>query len=213
MIAALLLVAASAAAVTAYRSGEGRKETFTAEELGIPVIRSGTDRDGDGIEDYEDMVEGVRAYFATEPHYQSAYYAGGYPDDGNGVCTDVIWQAFRAAGYDLKEMVDEDIETHRERYPHIRKKDSNIDFRRVRTLRCFFDAHAQTLTTDITRVEEWQAGDIVIFGDNDHIGICSDLRSRSGLPLLLHHGNPVDEAVERNDIPKKTVAAHYRWPG
>ena len=39
-------------------------------------------------------------------HYQSKYYAGGYPDDGLGVCTDVIWQALQAAGYDLKALVD-----------------------------------------------------------------------------------------------------------
>ena len=40
------------------------------------------------------MVAGIRAYFDTKPHYASKYYAGGYPDDGLGVCTDVVWQGF-----------------------------------------------------------------------------------------------------------------------
>jgi hypothetical protein len=80
---------------------------YTAEELGITQLQSPNDADGDGLEDWMDMVLGARDYIATDPHYKSVYYAGGYPDDGYGVCTDVIWQAFRAAGYELKDLVDQ----------------------------------------------------------------------------------------------------------
>lgn len=209
----LLALGALAAGVLLWRGGAFDGRAYTAAELGIPEVHSSVDQDGDGVEDYADMVLGVRAYFETKPHYKSAYYAGGYPDDGCGVCTDVIWHAFAAAGYDLKAMVDADVAAYPERYPHITTPDPNIDFRRVRTLDRFFAAHAESLTTDTSQAEQWQASDIVIFGQNEHIGLCSDLRVRSGLPLLLHHGNPIDEAVERNDIPKKEVTAHYRWPG
>lgn len=57
------------------------------------------------------------------------------------------------------------------------------------------------------------AGDIVIFGDRDHIGICSDRRNRQGIPFLIHHGNPIDEAVERNDMGKYVITGHFRWMG
>lgn len=186
---------------------------YTAGQLGIKEVHSTLDCDGDGVEDYADMILGIRAYFETGPHYKSAYYAGGYPDDGCGVCTDVVWHGFEAAGYDLKSLVDEDIAAAPDAYTHISHPDPNIDFRRVRTLNIFFARHALALTTDLDDPEQWQAGDIVIFGASEHIGICSDRRDRRGIPLLLHHGNPVDEAVERDDIPGKTVTAHYRWPG
>lgn len=37
--------------------------------------------------------------------------------------------------------------------------------------------------------------------------------TRQGIPFLIHHGNPIDEAVERNDIPRMTVTGHFRWLG
>lgn len=211
LLTALLLLAA--AGLFLWKSGLLHGPTYTARQLGIPEVHSSIDYDGDGVEDYADMVQGVRDYFETKPHYKSAYYAGGYPSDGCGVCTDVIWHAFAAAGYDLKALVDADIQDHPDRYDHITVPDSNIDFRRVRTLRRFFDAHAQSLTTDTARVEEWQAGDIVVFGADEHIGICSDRRNRDGLPLLLHHADPLRETTEGDDLPGKDITGHYRWPG
>ncbi|MFQ9052619.1 MAG: DUF1287 domain-containing protein [Oscillospiraceae bacterium] len=87
-------------------------------------------------------------------------------------CTDVIWQAFRAAGYSLKDLVDADIAAHPEYYPNIETPDGNIDFRRVSNLDTFFRRHAQVLTCELDDPAQWQPGDIVIFGDRDHIGIC-----------------------------------------
>ena len=186
---------------------------YSAEELGIHELHSKNDADSDGIDDFHDMAEGARAYIATRPRYKSKYYAGGYPDDGQGVCTDVIWQAFAAAGYSLKDMVDADIEEHRDAYPFIEYSDANIDFRRVNTLDTFFRRHAQVLTNSLEDPSQWQAGDIVIFGQRDHIGLCSDRRSRSGIPFLIHHGNLIDGAVERPDLPRLEITGHFRWQG
>ena len=47
------------------------------------------------------------------PVYKSAYYVGGYPPATEGVCTDVVWRAFKEAGYDLKKMIDADIAAKR----------------------------------------------------------------------------------------------------
>ena len=184
---------------------------YTASQLGIPEVHSTVDYDGDGVEDYADMVLGARAYIETKPHYESKYYAGGYPDDGLGVCTDVIWQAFRAAGYELKDLVDADIAACPEAYPQITTPDGNIDFRRVENLDSFFTRHAQVLTCSLDDPAQWQPGDIVTFNNSQHVAICSDKRTEEGIPWIIHHGNPVEEAVEKDQMGRFTVTGHYRW--
>ena len=74
----------------------------------IVQYHSPLDKDGDGMDDQEDILEGAIAYVNTHPKYKSAYYAGGYPNDGYGVCTDVVAYALKAAGYDLMELVSKD---------------------------------------------------------------------------------------------------------
>ena len=71
-------------------------------------------------------MQGARHYIATQPSYESRYYAGGYPDDGYGVCTDVVAFAMREAGYDLQILVSQDIQAYPERYA-IEVPDANID--------------------------------------------------------------------------------------
>lgn len=71
------------------------QKEYSAEELGITELRSIHDKDNDGIDDYTDILLGARAYIETNPIYKSKYYEGGYPDDGHGVCTDVIWNALQ----------------------------------------------------------------------------------------------------------------------
>ena len=55
------------------------KPSYTAEDFGIEVIKSKTDKDGDGIDDYTDILLGARAEAERKPEYKSEYYAGGYP--------------------------------------------------------------------------------------------------------------------------------------
>lgn len=45
----------------------------------IAQYHSSLDKDGDGIDDQVDILEGAIAYVNTHPKYKSAYYAGGYP--------------------------------------------------------------------------------------------------------------------------------------
>lgn len=183
------------------------QKPYTAEELGIKVLISENDKDGDGADDYRDIGESARAYILTKPKYKSKYYNGGYPDDGYGVCTDVIWKAFQGAGYDLKEMVDKDIAENTKDYNTITTPDPNIDFRRVKNLNIFLERNASILTTDLDNPEEWQAGDIVVFPN--HIAICSDIRNKEGIPFLIHHDSR--GAREANDIMNYKIIGHYRW--
>ena len=180
-------------------------KSYTASELGLTELCSPLDADGDKIDDWHDIMLGARAYIETNPPYKSRYYEGGYPDDGYGVCTDVVWQGFAAAGYDLKSLVDSHIAENPELYPD--EADPNIDFRRVKNLYIFFEQTAQSLTIDTSYPEEWQPGDIVVY--ENHIAICSDKRNKNGLPFIIHHG-PLG-AREADELESKDIIGHYRW--
>lgn len=185
------------------------QKEYTAQNLEIGTVLSENDKDNDGLDDYTDIREGAISYVETHPEYKSKYYSGGYPDDGYGVCTDVIWKAFEAAGYDLKALIDYDISQNTEAYSQIETPDPNIDFRRVKNLKIFFDRNALSLPTDFSNPEDWQAGDIVVF--SNHIAICSDKRNSDGIPFIIHHDSL--GARERNDIEKYEITGHYRWTG
>ena len=81
------------------------------------------------------------------------------------------------------QLVNEDITNNKEKYD-IEVVDNNIDFRRVGNLDIFFKNNSISLTTDLSKIEEWQGGDIVVF--KDHIGIISDKRNKKGIPFLFH---------------------------
>ena len=158
---------------------------FTNEDFGIETYKSLVDKDGDGIDDQTDFLQSVRNYIATKPKYKSKYYRTGYPDDGFGVCTDVIAFGLRGAGYDLMELVNADIKANKKIY-QVDIVDKNIDFRRVNNLRIFFERNAKSLTTDLTDIKEWQGGDIIVF--KTHIGVVSDKRNWRGIPFIIHNG-------------------------
>lgn len=176
--------------------------------FGIVTYKSEVDKDGDGIDDQTDILKGVRAYIATNPKYKSAYYATGYPDDEYGVCTDVVAQGFLAAGYDLMELVNADIQENPEDYD-IEMADKVIDFRRVKNLYVYFQHTAISLTTDITKIEEWQGGDIIVF--KNHIGIISDRRNANGTPFIIHHGSPTQVGYEQDILEgRDDIVGHFR---
>lgn len=176
---------------------------FTIEQM-----HSSVDKDGDGIDDQTDILQGALDYIATRPKYKSKYYQTGYPDDEYGVCTDVVANALKSAGYDLMELVGEDIMENPEDYP-LEKADINIDFRRVKNLKVFFAHTAVGLTTDITDTEAWQGGDIVIF--QSHIGIISDRRNKNGVPYVVHHNDPMQRSYEQDILESRSdIVGHYR---
>ena len=170
---------------------------------------SSYDFNGNGLSDAMDLVLGARADAENHPTYDGRYWQGGYPPDDIGVCTDGVWRAFRAAGYSLRDMVDADIAARPSAYPNITQRDSNIDFRRVKNLRVFFRTYAVSLTTDIRDTDAWQPGDIVIFGNDKHIGIISDKRTESGRPYVIHNGGQNDR--EEDALGNDKVTGHYRF--
>ena len=175
----------------------------------IPTITGTSDADGDGIPDQQDILQGALDYVATRPRYKSAYFVGGWPTDGTGVCTDVVAYGMRAAGLDLPTLVDNDKRAAPEIYFGV-PPDKNIDYRRVPNLAVYFSRHATALTTDTSAIEQWQGGDILIF-DDDHIGIVSDRRNASGVPYLIHHAHPMQRHYEENTLASySNITGHYR---
>lgn len=187
------------------------KPYYKAEDFGIVVVKSGSDFDGDGIDDYTDILLGAKKEAENHPTYDGKYIDGGYPPDDIGVCSDVVWRAFKNAGYSLKDMVDADIANNVKDYPRVKKPDPNIDFRRVKNLRVFFDKYAMELTTDTQKIEEWQPGDIVIFDNNKHIGMVSDKRNGDGRVYIIHNGGQPNRDEDYLKRTNATVVAHYRF--
>lgn len=174
----------------------------------IETYKSSIDKDNDGVDDQTDILNGVKDYIKTKPKYQSRYYETGYPNDNHGVCTDVVAFGLLNAGYDLMELVNQDILENKELY-NIEKVDKKIDFRRVRNLEVYFKHHSISLTTDIKDISKWQGGDIVIF--KNHIGIVSDQRNKKGIPFVIHHANPYQVHYEEDILEyRKDIIGHYR---
>ena len=183
---------------------------YSNSYFNIETYISSIDKDNDGIDDQTDILNNVRIYIAKKPKYKSKYYGTGYPNDEYGVCTDVVANGLKDAGYDLKELVNEDIINNKEKY-NIEVIDKNIDFRRVRNLDVYFKNNSISLTKDLSQIEEWQGGDIIVF--KDHIGIISDKRNKKGIPFLIHHANPVQVNYEEDVLElygQDYIIGHYR---
>ncbi len=194
-------------------------DTSGSTYANIPRISCASDKDGDGINDLYDIVEGARKDADNMPVYKSEYYQGGYPPDSEGVCTDVIWRAFKNAGYNLKDMVDRDIKEHIKDYPGVDgKPDPNIDFRRVKNLYVFFKKYAARITTEIKPYDadnlgQWQGGDIVTFGSPEHIAIVSDKRRKDGIPYLIHNSGPYTAESDSLMTWMPGITGHFRFMG
>ena len=179
---------------------------YSNSDFNIETYISSVDKDNDGIDDQTDILNNVRTYIAKKPIYKSKYY----PDDEYGVCTDVVANGLKDAGYDLKELVNEDIINNKEKY-NIEVIDKNIDFRRVRNLDVYLKNNSISLTKDLSQIEEWQGGDIIVF--KDHIGIISDKRNKKGIPFLIHHANPIQVNYEEDVLElygQDYIIGHYR---
>ncbi|MCT4541994.1 MAG: DUF1287 domain-containing protein [Vallitalea sp.] len=176
------------------------------------------DLDSDGINDQKDILEGAREEIKNHTRYKSEYYSGGYPPEGEGVCTDVIWRAFQNAGYSLKNNMDKDIILNVNDYPRIDKIDSNIDFRRVRNQLVFLKKYMTNLTTDIVPydidiLKEWQGGDIVVLAHPYHIAIISDKRRKDGIPYIIHNSYDFPREEDKLIIwsRKDMIIGHFRF--
>jgi uncharacterized protein YijF (DUF1287 family) len=125
-----------------------------------------------------------------------------------------VIQSYRAAGINLRELVDIDIRHHRAVYD-VWHPDKNIDYRRVRDLKVFFARQAKSLPTSGPKAD-WQPADVVVWssvssGVPNHIGIITDHLDAKGYPTVIHHTTNTMVA-EMDWLHKFPIVAHYRWP-
>ena len=172
----------------------------------VLFVPSDVDYDGDGVDDYTDILNGARKFVSINPTYKDSYYDGGYPDDGNYVSTDIIWYSLKEAGYDFKKMLDYDMANNISDYD-VDEIDSNIEFRKINNIKVFLDKYAIKKGTDVSDTTEWQGGDIVIF--DEHIAIVSDKLNEQGINYIIHHdasGN-----FEEDLLSERKIIGHYRF--
>lgn len=139
--------------------------------------------------------------------YRSMSYPMGDVPPLFGVCTDVIIRAYRALGLDLQALV------HTSR---IGSGDTNIDHRRVDTLRRYFTAFGEKIP--ITEfAEDYRPGDVVSYyrpqnrHSRSHIAVVSDVIGPSGRPMIIHNrgwGPQMEDALFVDEI-----TGHYRYSG
>lgn len=181
---------------------------YNNQYFNIPNYTSTIDKDNDGIDDQTDILNSVREYIKTKPKYKSKYYGTGYPDDEYDVCTDVVAIALLNTGYDLMNLVNNDIRNNRQLYK-IEIIDKNIDFRRVENLNTYFKNNSISLTIDINNIKNWQGGDIIVF--KNHIGIISNNRNKDGIPFIIHHSSKYQLYYEEDILKnRKDIIGHYR---
>jgi len=143
------------------------------------------------------------------------------------LCTDIIARAFKQAGYDLRELVNEDIVQNFDQYP-LKKiwnqsyADPNIDYRRIQNLEIFFRRNARALTThfdpsDKKNLQQWLPGDVVFFdmnrdGYTDNVGIISDNTTRAGVPKVIYNYVEPGYTCQEDILGQELVTGHYRYP-
>lgn len=181
------------------------KRTYNNEYFNIEDYVSKIDKDQDGIDDQTDILKNAKKYVNSKPKYKSKYYESGYPNDEYGVCTDVIAYALKNSGYDLMELINQDMIQNKNDY-HTETIDKNIDFRRVKNIKIYLDKYAIPLTVNLNKINEWQAGDIVVF--ENHIAIVSDKRNKKGIPYIIHHSKR--PLYEEDAISLYKIVGHYR---
>lgn len=185
----------------------------------LVLERAPQDHDDDGIPDAVDILRGAKKAAENGAKYQNNYRKLTFPRGDvpreEGVCTDVIIRALRNAGFDLQELLSRDIKSRPGAYPMVKKPDTNIDHRRVRTILPYFE-HAYTkLPTDPRdSAFPYFPGDIVFMntiGDSEpeHVGVVSDVLGGSGLPLIIN--NWTEGTVTRSMDLLRSVPVTHRF--
>jgi uncharacterized protein YijF (DUF1287 family) len=192
-------------------------DDISVNRVNVPDESSKVDKNQNGIPDPIDIVNSARKEAERKTIYKDAYYVGGYPPDGEGVCTDVIWRGFKGINVSIKDLIDKDIKENITQYKGINgKADPNIDFRRVLNQDVFFKKNCILLTTefkqnDINNLKEWQPGDIIVFIEGyEHIAIISDKRDEDGIPYVIHNSHPCASEAKLSWF-HNPIHGHYRW--
>lgn len=165
-----------------------------------------------------ELAEAARKQIGVTTRYDPSYvgltYPGGDVPKETGVCTDVVIRALREMGFDLQQLVHEDMKANFSKYPKIwglKRPDKNIDHRRVPNLQTYFKRRGVALKITNEK-EDYQAGDLVtclVSGNRPHIMMVSYKKAADGTPYVIHNiGGGTKEESSLFDF---KLTGHYRW--
>jgi len=165
------------------------------------------------------ILEGAKIQVREGAVYTTGYFKLAYPNGdlprNKGVCTDVVVRAFRSAGYDLQQLIHEDMRRRFKTYPRReRSPDRNIDHRRCPNQIWFFKSYGSTLTKQVSQqtIKHWQPGDVVFWKlDNglDHTGVVSDRKNAKCEPFVIHN---LGRCAEEDVLTEWKIVGHFRYP-
>ena len=159
------------------------------------------------------MAEGCKYTQKATGIFNMSFPYGDF-DKKIGVCTDLIIRALREVDIDLQSLLYEDLILHKKRYKKIKKINTNIDHRRTKNLKIWFDNYTQKVTD-----KNYIPGDIVVMDTGirngtkyDHIGIVSDTKYE-GRYLVINLWSVGYDLNEMDLLNGKypTVVGHYRF--
>ncbi len=146
-----------------------------------------------------------------DPRYVGIGFPGGDVPIETGVCSDVVVRALRGIGTDLQLRINVDMKANFAKYPRkwgLKKPDTNIDHRRVPNIVTYFTRRGYALPVT-EKAEDYRPGDIVAMKiPVDHIGIVSDRKTATGVPLVVH--NVGNGAQEEDVLFAWQIVGHYR---
>ena len=155
------------------------------------------------------------------------YPETGYPTENIWASTDLIAMVFKDVGYDLMEIIYEDMKAHKEDYPLDLKKRSDpvkhVDFRDTFFQQQFFKRNALELDKQFKPDNkenkiQWQPGDIVYFQfdpenpNQDLGGFISSRTNDQGVPLVIMISKELGKISEIDKLLEYTIIGHYRYP-
>jgi uncharacterized protein YijF (DUF1287 family) len=181
------------------------------------------DRDGDGLPDPLDVLIGAYKAELNADRYDGRYvhikYPGGDVPRELGVCTDVIVRAFRNAGYDLQQLVHEDIDRARRSYPTVSRPNTDIDHRRVKSLLPYFQRNMVARSASLDDpTDPLRPGDVVFMDTfptrpgSEHVGIVSDAHSGSGRALVINNWDTGSVTKSMDLLRHIAVTQRFRLP-
>jgi len=152
----------------------------------------------------------------------------GYPSSNVWISTDVISVTLRDCGYDLMDLIYEDMNEHKEDYPMDIKGRKTaikyIDFRDVFFQEQFFKRNAlTTLPLEYDKENEdnsflWQPGDIVYFQFDENNpykdlgGFISPNKNNDGIPLVIMISKELGKVREVDKLLEYKIVGHFRYP-
>lgn len=166
------------------------------------------------------LVKDARSQIGQTLTYDPAYTRLSYPMGDvpikKGVCTDVVIRALRKQNIDLQKVIHEDMKRNFKAYPQLwglKNTDRNIDHRRVPNIAKYMTRQGYSVQNSPFKTALFKAGDIVTWDLGRglvHIGIVSDRKSSSQVPLIIH--NIGRGTQEENILLQYKITGHYRIP-